>query len=85
MSLALTTFDDLAKERQRTNGKNETSHRLGGRWTVAFVAGMFSTLGGAAGEPPPGSEKPDWYFLQAQFRFWLERVSFSGQESAAQQ
>ena len=26
-------------------------------------------FGGAAGEPPPGSEKPDCNFLQAQFRF----------------
>src|ERR1700681_2870411 len=37
--------------------------------------------GGAAGEPPPGSEKPNRRFLQAQHRFCLERVSFSVQES----
>jgi len=40
-------------------------------------------FGGAAGEPPPGSEKPDCRFLQAQHRFYLERVSFSVQESNA--
>jgi hypothetical protein len=38
-------------------------------------------FGGAAGEPPPGSEKPDCRFLQAQFRFFLDRQSFSKPES----
>ena len=45
----------------------------------------FVYVGGAAGEPPPGSEKPDRRFLQAQFRFCLERIGFSEQESDAQQ
>ena len=42
-------------------------------------------FGGAAGEPPPGSEKPDCRFLQAQLRICLRRTSFSKPEFRAQQ
>jgi len=42
-------------------------------------------FGGAAGEPPPGSEKPDCRFLQAQLRIYLSRASFSKPEFRAQQ
>lgn len=45
----------------------------------------FGKFGGAAGEPPPGSEKPDCRFLQAQLRICLERTSFSKPEFRAQQ
>src|ERR1035437_5916439 len=58
------------------NWQNETSQRLG--WALGCLL-----LGGARGEPPPGSERPARRFLQAQHRFYLERVSFSVQESDA--
>jgi hypothetical protein len=67
-----------------------------GRW-AGFSFGKLAILnlgsenleiwkfGGAAGEPPPGSEKPDCRFLQAQLRICLKRTSFSKPEFRAQQ
>lgn len=52
--------------------------------TKESVSNRFSCLrkiGGAAGEPPPGSEKPDTCFLQAQSRVCLERTSLSRPQS----
>src|SRR5580658_3663491 len=68
----------LAPKSPSTGSKKTTSQRLG-------IVGTSHVHGGAAGEPPPGSEKPDRRFLQAQHRFCLRRASFSVQESGAPQ